>query len=93
VDYLALVYVIVQCEKMQELHKYGKPNQPLSGHKTTQQLQELRTNFCEFLEILEFTRCDNLIPRIAAVYQVRQTHVPKHVWTCSNLSVHELQTK
>jgi hypothetical protein len=42
---------------------------------------------------LLFTRCDNLIPGKAAACQVRQTRVPKHVWTYSNLRLHEPQTK
>jgi hypothetical protein len=36
--------------------------------------------------------CDNLIPRMAAACRVGQANVPKPVWTCSNLRLHEPQT-
>jgi hypothetical protein len=39
--------------------------------------------------------CNNLIPRISAVCRcwIRQNHVPKHFWTCSNLYLHEMQIR
>jgi hypothetical protein len=40
--------------------------------------------------------CDNLIPVMAAAYRwclIRHSYAPKHVWTCSNLPLHALQTK
>jgi hypothetical protein len=38
------------------------------------------------------TICDNLTPGMTTAYWVSQTCVPKQVWTCSNLRLHELQT-